>query len=943
MEIVAIITSFFANEYVSGLLINLLSSWMYDKRSILTPKIENDEQLARDLAEVLKSTFRRFYAYKEFSEYDSDIVLNTFCKEYSALNDTVQKGNVRRAIELTIDLSISDDDFARWAEYFRTYYVEKPCLYMWITSNIGPNPSTMYYDDDIVFCRVEAKLLAFDKASEVLPQHSMQIDSIFEKINERYWASWKNDVLTNYAKLTPLPSFFEKIQEIIAYIRSNEECDLVLAQLKNLLSMYDPQKSNREAYRKIQDFLRYPRYDMLQIISGTSGSGKSSWIEQYFRFSLAKDRIGALSVIPVMISCQTGTNADQFKQVIHSQISSLLGQNYTSQQETNKRLQMLGSGVKICFIIEDIHIALNQGLRWSDVVSIIEEYSCFDSFKWMITINEYELFLLETNQSFLKKYCITLSECNGVSVGTDSFSKYALSLDVLNHNWKIVREMLNDKLGIDTTNQGVDLEKSISTPMEAKIFCECLGKEDLSMVSLPSTYFGFFTTIAEQKNKQMQNFGVSDLPATIDQVANTVLSTRRCVIDPKALNSEHLAAIRNTQLLIRTAVTNDDVYSPYYMFQMEHYHLSTMAYWARIIAGKLPIDEEADISIVSSFPLMLSEWLIPCYIFRYVDNKDILSKLLPTLRKNNLLDYALFLARRTTDWYFSKDLLEYILKNQDCIRDVRDCYAVLYFVNYSGEYLSIPEKFNLLMAVSKAVESNGMLDIYERVFRTVVVTSGTCKKLKKNMLLLSAQNLPNINYINGYITAGVFMGLWENECSDYEELFHEYAIYLFEHKELIALIDHGSNESFMDYFIRKCMEEYIYHTSHKLTDVYSILGTQIRAAYEICSHKQKSIKGRDVAVIRHFYDRNFTCAAGNVFTRKGHKPTNYDENYVSAVETLIQSNNVYRKKTAWHLLSNSKKDKSQALDIELQKYAEILEQDPNIQKWLELERSKRKY
>lgn len=938
MEIVAIVKRFFEHEYVSGLLINLLSSWIYDRRTLITPKTEIDEQLTQELEDVLRNTFRRFYIYKGFPEFDGDIVLSTFCKEYSELSSTAQQGNVRRAIELTIDLSISDNDFARWAEYFRTYYVEKQWLYMWISSNIGANPSTMYYDDDMVFCRIEAQLFAHGKSSELLPQHSMQIDSIFDKINERYSVSWKNDILTYYAKLTPIPTFYEKVQEIISYIRSDEDCDLVLAQLDNLLSLYDINKSNREAYQRIRDCLRYPQYDMLQIISGTSGSGKSTWIEQYFRFSLEKNRMGALSVIPVMISCHAGINADQLRQVIHSRICFMLGRHYTSPQDINKRLQMLGNGVKICFVIEDIHIALNHGLKWNEVVSIIKEYSCFDSFKWMITINEYELFLLDTNQEFLKRYCITLSEHSGVPVSTDSFSRYPLSLDVQNQNWKIVREIIYEKLGIDTTNYGIDLEKSISTPMEARMFCECLESEDLSMISLPSTYFDFFTIIAEEKNKQMQNFGVSGLPATIDQVANTVLSSRKCVIDPNGFNSEHLGVIRGTQLLIRETVTNNDVFSPYYMFQMEYYQLGIMAYWARLIAGKLPIDEETDISIVSSFPMTLSEWLIPCYIFRYVDNKEILSKLLPTLRKNNLLDYALFLARRTTEWCFSKELLEYILQDPSCIKDARNCYAVLYFINYSNEYLSIPQKFSLLMAVSKAVEKNGMLDIYERVFHAVAATSGTCKKLKRNMLLLSAQKCSDINYINGYITADVFMRLWKRECSDYDELFREYVIYLFDHSELIERIDSGFNKSFMDYFIRKCMEDYIYRTSHELLDVYSMLATQIKSAYEVYSRKKKTIKDSDVAVIRHFYDRNFTCAAGNVFSREGYKPTNYEEQYVSAVEELIQSDSYYRKKTAWHLLINSKKDKNQDLDARLQKHAEVLKQDPKMQKWLDYER-----
>lgn len=110
--------------------------------------------------------------------------------------------------------------------------------------------------------------------------------------------------------------------------------------------------------------------------------------------------------------------------------------------------------------------------------------------------------------------------------------------------------------------------------------------------------------------------------------------------------------------------------------------------------------------------------------------------------------------------------------------------------------------------------------------------------------------------------------------------------------------------------------------------------------YEVYSRKNNSINGHDISVIRHFYDRNFTCAAGNIFTCKGHKPLNYDEQYASTVESFSHSKSIYRKKTAWHLLSNSKKEKKDVLDTRLQKHLEILKQDPEIQKWLGSERMK---
>ena len=111
------------------------------------------------------------------------------------------------------------------------------------------------------------------------------------------------------------------------------------------------------------------------------------------------------------------------------------------------------------------------------------------------------------------------------------------------------------------------------------------------------------------------------------------------------------------------------------------------------------------------------------------------------------------------------------------------------------------------------------------------------------MLLLSLETIADINYITGYITADVFIELWKNECGDYDELFREYVIYLFEHKKLITLISSGNNTSFMDYFIRRCMEDYIYRTKPKLIEMYSIFDTQISTTYEVYLRKKYLIKG----------------------------------------------------------------------------------------------------
>lgn len=88
MDIATVVSGFFKNDQVEGLLINLISSWIYDKRTVIVPKKEDAEILELELADVLRNTFRKFYEYKGFTEFDSEIVLSTFFEQFSTLNNT---------------------------------------------------------------------------------------------------------------------------------------------------------------------------------------------------------------------------------------------------------------------------------------------------------------------------------------------------------------------------------------------------------------------------------------------------------------------------------------------------------------------------------------------------------------------------------------------------------------------------------------------------------------------------------------------------------------------------------------------------------------------------------------------------------------------------------------------------------------------------------------
>jgi hypothetical protein len=169
------------------------------------------------------------------------------------------------------------------------------------------------------------------------------------------------------------------------------------------------------------------------------------------------------------------------------------------------------------------------------------------------------------------------------------------------------------------------------------------------------------------------------------------------------------------------------------------------------------------------------------------------------------------------------------------------------------------------------------------------------------MLELASCDVSDINFINGYKVGEVFMHLSEQEGKRFEVVISDIIDYIYENKFILEIIKNGNNSSFFDFFIRKCMENYLYMTPKDLKTVY--------CDFENFFHIKQPVGA--------YIKRNLTCAAGNLFSSHGKHRRGFYEEYIGLVAYFAEKEEYYEKATAWFLIKNSVSEKEARLNKRL--------------------------
>ena len=799
-------------------IINLASSVTWDgiKKTFSKVPANNPERQAM-LAVV--ATMENFYQYMGF-EYDEDIVMDSFLEAVRQYQDMIW--HLRNVIEYTINQDITDEQFEYWVDVYK-----KKSL-----SNEKP-----FVERDQTIARIKYKLHPDDICSYG------NLDTVIDWINNAFNSSWKQDVI----------DLLEPLNLDLSFARKPEKYDVILSFFRELTIDLDQLEDEKALYR----YLDHPHFNKVQLVCGTSGSGKTHFVEEYTRIALRQ-----FGKVPIPCKVHSVSLHTLQFDIIES-LHQFLEVECNSLENYNLLLDALS--IQIVFVIENINELLNDD--WEKVVNIIKDYTRFETFKFIITINEYEYYQVEEDNVFLERYCIENDQSR--------IFNNCLSINEFNLCQDVVGKILLSEYKTES-----ECSSGLTTPQEAIYYGECVRDE--KDVSPPSSYYEYIVKITQWKEKQVRS-------APLNQILRDVLEQKSSIVR----TGQDVTLFRHAQLITPEKQSIFDT--------VPTYHLRVYPYWAAKIVGS----NEEDLLDYSDD---LKEWLIACYIFYRYQGIGIaignLQSFFNHLHSKGFLVNAIFCAYKADIGYI-RGLYHYLFSIE--IDSPQLCYAVLRFVGQTS--LKIAEKFRLCTHMAKELDKYGLLDFYSRTLGYILETAVKANSLRKNMLALVSCTVEDINHINGYNIGERYMELIED--GNVRELTWVIVQYIIQNN-LEVLIAKGGNKSFLDYFLRKCFEYYIGHHTERLGEIYNDLQSIINLK----------------SPIGPFVKRNLTCAAGNLFENRPDKA--YKEEYIRVAQQFAETDELYDRLTAWFLISNSVTEPNDELDEELLDIMKGLMLDPEI-------------
>jgi hypothetical protein len=679
-------------------------------------------------------------------------------------------------------------------------------------------------------------------------------------LNKIFNISWKESLLTLLHKVKNAD---DKFVDSMNYIRGHESCELVLQCAKGLLDNYEWKKDDKI---HLYEFIKKGKFNKVLIVTGNEGAGKTYFIRKYIKNALRNIENEKKIIIPAMVSInELKTTEINFLHVC----SELLCVNLDDIKMCVKVLTEYQ--FKICFIIDDLQVlGIKNPALLRKMIDQIKLFSRYEEFRWILTLDEHDYYLLGEESKFIRNYVIKKESLMNKRVqshvlfdGVFSLTSYNVDNKV---NLDILQNCYNVKLAkIDEKLCDIDKLECFDTPLMAHIFGQCVPNE--TVLDTPNTYIEYIKKIVEWKTDGLtKNHQLGALQKELIKILKICFELKDITITKEkiyeAVSENCIKELLISQLVFCTETKESDIFSTDLFKKV--YILQNKVFWAVKMIGFLNKNHKLYASELKKFPPEFVMWLVPCYILLIYNNKEKYFKLFDDLFKNDLGAYALFSAQKI-DVVYSKILFEYLKQNALMISDARTCYAAMCFTLFSK--LKMKEKFSLCQLLEKKIVEYRLEDIYNEIFTVIVDEASRSKNLKKNAFLLSSGRVERINVINGYICGRKYSDLLYKEKKDFMSDLKElvYTIYRnSEVKERLKL-ENGKTMTFMDCFIRACFEYQISQNPDLISSYDSFI----------------PLFEEDV-VVGPFLRKNFTCAAGNYFSRYG-KYTLYRRKYIDLV------------------------------------------------------------
>lgn len=867
--------------------------------------------------DIFSGTMSQFYGQLHY-EYDEPIVVKCLLDELAQENENLTPWKLQKCLERSMfdDFeTLSDQEFSLWVSIFANRCAQYPEIFQMyqIEKEIR---EALFTKRSLLIQRITSKI----RISIGNEDHSAQMFlPIIENVRMIFKQSWKEEMLSLLAKLPPLTGDSRRAEPLQNLICSNEDCEIVLDSLEQLYLMHDRTETTSEIDIQIREKLQNPHFNKVWLVTGKTGSGKTYLVNEFLKSTIESlDEVEG-RIIPCIIDISKIANGKSFEGFLSEKFSDFIGVELNSLENTNQVIKQMGA--TICFVFDGVSNHFSSQEDWTKLINGIKTCSKYDQLKWILTIDEYDYYYLENDRAFLDKYCLTLMEITQDEMKKGSLFRNSFNTDQYNEEKDIVGFILRNKYGIDE-NALKNLSLSgISTPREAIIFGEIAPKGKGDMIAFPSTYFEYLQNITLWKNNEL----VATCGDSIDQVLSPIIEfvadNHTDELDDEKCDESSVIPLRKVQLVRPEFKRETNIFSLSQGKTMIAYRLNIFPFWSVKLTSTISRNLADAAVLLTRFPVDMQQFLIPSFIlYNYEKNEggaNELANFFQILEKNRVLIFALFVAHRASTG-FSSMLYEHLYNNMDSYIDgPQTCYSVLYFVFNS--VLKMKEKFELLNKIGQYIPQYGFEEIYERTFCSVIDSAQSEPKFKKNLKIVAEGQVAIVNYINGKNAAEKYLSMPSVCEKEIETIIWNLIEYIKTH-QLISQIDIniGNNESFLDFFVRRCFGKYLFSHINAIRTIYQ--------RFEEFFELEKPFG--------HFIRRNLTCAAGNIFSNM-HNQT-YNELYIRLTKEMAEDEVRMNRLTAYFLIENSIDAENTELHPELKEILSYLtDNEPYLRKYLE--------
>ena len=415
---------------------------------VIEKLIKDKEELKTSdeiILNTISSTMEEFYAYMG-AEFDTRVVMNSFYETYENNRKENMGYNLQKQIEWTMNLTLTDEQFNKWVEIFSKECSRIPILAEKYSLQKQIQESVFVYRDRLIvniFTKLKRCINHIDILEPVFEDNT--IENIITKLNDIFDKSWKDDIFAIIHELNKKEKNYcdTCYNALLDCISSDEMCEEIMITFEKLVMLYDFEKIDAELKKKIREFISKPRFHKVLIVTGTTGSGKTHFINSYIRY--VTDRLletyflrQELELNRISIPCFINLmkcNTNDLEKNILNQLADFMGISYNSIKEYDSFLKK--NSLKIIFVIEDIQKCKLNYRETNNFVSVIQKFSKYYSFRWIITIDKYEFCGLETFHKKINQYCI-YGDCLNQELD-NPFIKNCFDIDTYNKKNNIIK------------------------------------------------------------------------------------------------------------------------------------------------------------------------------------------------------------------------------------------------------------------------------------------------------------------------------------------------------------------------------------------------------------------------------------------------------------------------------------------------------------------------